>query len=286
MSARSPTRHGPKLRHSGTMTAPRALVLRTAGTNCDGETVRALELAGAKADLVHLKRILSEPARLEEYALFVIPGGFSYGDDVAAGRVLGLELRRGLAREIAAFVARGGFVLGVCNGFQVLVESGILEPAEGRAAPERGLALASNASSRFECRWITLREESSACSWLSPGALLPAPVAHGEGRFVVRDPATLARLVERRQIALRYAHEDGSPARGYPDDPNGSEGDIAGICDPTGRVLGLMPHPERNVSPWHHPHWTRRRPGADGRTEGAGLGFYRRLVEAASLAPL
>jgi phosphoribosylformylglycinamidine synthase len=260
------------------MNSTRAIVLRTAGINCDGETVRALELAGAKAELVHLQRVLAEPARLEDCSLLVLPGGFSYGDDVAAGRVFGFEMRHGLSRELRAFVSRGGYVLGVCNGFQVLVESGLLEPEPGA----RTLALTNNRLARFECRWISLRSESCAAHWLDTDTILPAPIAHGEGRLLVRDEATLARLRENGQIALRYVRADGTPARGYPDNPNGSVGDIAGLCDRTGRVLGLMPHPERNLDPWNHPHWTRRSP----RAEGEGLAFYRRLVEAAALAPV
>ena len=264
------------------MSSPRALVLRTAGTNCDGETVRALELVGAQVDLVHVRRVLAEPARLDDVELLVFPGGFSYGDDVAAGRVLGLELRHGLLEHLTAFVDRGGHVLGVCNGFQVLVESGIFEREEGaRELPSRGVALYDNASNHFECRWISLRAEKCAATWLEDGALLPCPVAHGEGRFVVRDESVLRRLQSKGQIALRYARADGAEATAYPDNPNGSVHAIAGICDPTGRVLGLMPHPERNVDPWHHPHWTRAAPGVV-RREGEGLDFYRRLVEAAS----
>jgi phosphoribosylformylglycinamidine synthase I len=270
------------------MTSTRALVLRAAGINCDGETVRALEMAGARTDLVHLERILSEPARLDDYSLLVIPGGFSHGDDVAAGRVFGFEMRHGLAREISAFVARGGFVLGVCNGFQVLVEAGLFEPPSDPTGPVAGagavrtIALTSNRQARFECRWISLRVENCACPWLVQGEVFPAPIAHGEGRFFVRDAAALERLEANGQIALRYVRADGSPARGFPDNPNGSVSDIAGICDPSGRVLGLMPHPERNLTPWNHPHWTRLPP----RAEGEGLAFYRRLVEAASLAPV
>jgi len=267
---------------------PRALVLRTAGTNCDSETVVALEVAGARPDLVHLRRIALEPERLDDYALLVLPGGFSYGDDVAAGRVLGLELRHHLQTQLTAFVARGGFVLGVCNGFQVLVESGLLDPrpaggttgAEDKAgANTRDVALAANASNRFECRWVSMQTAECACPWLVPGERMDVPVAHAEGRFVVRDEATLRRLTAAGQIALRYVRRDGAPGPApYPDNPNGSVDDIAGICDPTGRVLGLMPHPERNISPWHHPRWTRRA----ARTEGEGLAFYRRLVEAAA----
>jgi len=291
------------------MNTTRALVLRTAGTNCDGETVRALELAGATTELLHVRRLLEEPARLDEVDLLVFPGGFSYGDDVAAGRILGLELRHGLLRDLCRFVDRGGYVLGICNGFQVLVESGLFEREAGAMQlPPRSIALHQNASNRFECRWVTLRAERCAATWLEPGMLVPCPSAHGEGRFVTRDEATLRRLEQKGQIALRYARADGTQATEFPDNPNGSVRSIAGICDPTGRVLGLMPHPERNVDPWHHPHWTRLGAGAvavtvaalpttkgspaapaptaapapSTRAEGEGLEFYRRLVRAAS----
>ena len=272
-----------------TNTQPRALVLRTAGTNCDRETVLALERGGAEVTVLHLKRLIAEPARLDAFALVVLPGGFSYGDDIAAGRVYGLELRHALASHLARFVARGGYVLGVCNGFQILVEAGLFELDLAKrdwsphAASDRNLALYDNASNRFECRWVTLRTEASACTWLPAGELMPVPVAHGEGRFVVRDETVLQRLIGNRQIVLRYVRADGSPARGsYPDNPNGSVVDIAGICDRTGRVLGLMPHPERNLTPWNHPHWTR----LPQRNEGEGLSFYRRLVEAAAGVPV
>lgn len=265
----------------------RALVVRTAGTNCDREAVHALELAGASVDVLHLKRVLAEPARLDEHALVVLPGGFSYGDDIAAGRVLGVELRHGLRHALERFVARGGYVLGICNGFQALVESGLFEAELGAGAaataPGRTIALYDNQSNRFECRWIHLRSEASACPWLAAGELFPVPVAHGEGRFVVRDEAVLQRLIGNGQVVLRYVRDDGSRARGsFPDNPNGSVDDIAGICDRTGRVLGLMPHPERNVTPWNHPHWTRMPP----RNEGEGLSFFRRLVDAAAACPV
>lgn len=268
------------------MTSVRALVLRTAGTNCDGETVRALELAGcAKVELLHLRRVLAEPSRLEDVELVVFPGGFSYGDDVAAGRIFGLELRHGLLPELCAFVDRGGHVLGVCNGFQVLVESGLFEREAGASVvPARSIALHQNASNRYECRWITLRAERCAATWLEPGTLIPCPSAHGEGRLVVRDESVLRRLQQKGQIALRYARTDGTVATEYPENPSGSVQSIAGICDPTGRVLGLMPHPERNIDPWHHPHWTRLAAGG-ARTEGEGLAFYRRLIAAAAGAP-
>ncbi len=257
------------------MNTPRSLVLRAAGTNCEFETRRALELAGSSCEVIHLSKLLREPQRLEEVELIVIAGGFSYGDDVAAGRVFGLELRRNLTQELKTYVERGGLVLGICNGFQVLVDTDLLRL--GETGP-RDFALTGNASNHYECRWVTLKSEKSACQWLVPGEVWPTPIAHAEGRLCVQDQATLARLEKRGQIALRYVNPDGSACQGaYPANPNGSVQDIAGLCDPSGRVLGLMPHPERNLTPWNHPRWNRL--GA--RTEGEGLAFYRRMVEVA-----
>jgi phosphoribosylformylglycinamidine synthase len=251
---------------------PTALVLRTAGTNCDRETVVALERAGARALRRHVREVIEEPAHLERCALLVLPGGFSYGDDVAAGRVFGLELRAHLQDALARFVERGGFVLGICNGFQVLCETGLLEGTFARAS-QRSVALYENESGRFECRWVTVEEQPCRVPWMRGGTRIPMPVAHAEGRFTVRDAATLERLSAGGQIALRYVSETPGPVR-YPDCPNGSVGAIAGVCDPSGRIVGLMPHPERNVSPFHHPYWTR----LAHRSEGEGLDFYRRLV--------
>jgi len=264
----------------------RALVLRSAGTNCDGETVRALELAGATTELLHLNALARDPARLADVQVLVIAGGFSYGDYVAAGRVFGLELRTRLLEPLTRFVEQGGHLLGVCNGFQILVELGMFDGDLGRGGVQRAIALTDNASSRFECRWITLRSEACAAGWIVPGERTPVPIAHAEGRLVVRDGEVLAELFRRGQVALTYADPsapDPGPARpdspelAYPLNPNGSVANIAGICDPTGRVLGLMPHPERNLSPWNHPRWTRLGP----REEGEGLSFYRRLLAAA-----
>ena len=268
---------------------PKALVLRTAGTNCDRETVRALEEAGAETQRLHLNALAREPQLLSRAQIFVLAGGFSYGDSIAAGRVLGVLLRQRLFDALRGFIADGGHVLGICNGFQVLVELGLFQP--DRPASERTLSLTDNVSARFECRWVTLRAEDSALGWLTPGSLLPVPVAHAEGRLVVRDEETLAELRSKRQIALSYVAPDGGRAE-YPDDPNGSVAGIAGLCDPTGRILGLMPHPERNITPWQHPRWTRMDAAAAGgggramREEGEGLAFFRGLVQAAGGVPI
>lgn len=256
------------------MTQPKALVLRTSGTNCEVETARALERGGAATDILHGDRVLEDPACLDPYSILVFAGGFSYGDDLAAGRVWGAEIRTRLRTQLRAHVERGGLVLGICNGFQVLVESGIFQP--DRAPEERTIALYANASNHYECRWVHMQSSASNCAWLEPGELVPVPVAHAEGRFSVLSEDALTELEQAGQIALRYVNADGSEPE-YPADPNGSVGHIAGICDPSGRVLGLMPHPERNLDSWNHPQWTRLKR----RKEGEGQAFYRRMVEVA-----
>lgn len=266
-----------------TATRPKALVLRGPGTNCEDETLRALTLGGAEADLLRSDVAAREPGKLDGYGVIVFAGGFSYGDDLAAGRVWGASLRNHLGEALRAHVDRGGRILGVCNGFQVLVESGLFEP---EAAPhERSVALFANGSNHYECRWVTLEVQESQCDWLQAGERMPCPVAHGEGRFAMRDESALERFRAAGQIVLTYVDpngEAGAPA-GYPANPNGAMGDVAGICDPTGRVVGLMPHPERNLDPWNLPSWTR---AARPRAEGEGLAFYRALVESAMTASL
>ena len=273
--------------NSGIATKVKALVLRTAGTNCEDESVRALNRAGADAEMARTDAAARDADRLGAYGILVFAGGFSYGDDLGSGRVWGHELRTGgLGAALRRHVDRGGLILGVCNGFQVLVESGLFEP--DKAPEERSIALYANASNHYECRWVTLREHAGKCTWLTDGLEWPCPVAHGEGRFVVRDPATLAQLRANGQIALTYVAK-GAEGKGgtqgpaaYPANPNGAVADIAGICDETGRVFGLMPHPERNLDPWNHPEWTRLQAAGQKRDEGEGLSFWRRMVEAAA----
>jgi len=229
------------------MTRPTAMVLRAAGTNCDKESAYALELAGFRAERVHVFGLMEDPRRLEAVQLLMIPGGFSYGDDVAAGKILANQMIHRLAGPLNAFVEAGKLVLGVCNGFQVLIKSGLLPWGRAAAAAGRDATLAWNDCGRFVDRWVRLRTHSGHCAFLAGGQRLRLPIAHAEGKFVPRDEAVLARLGDGDQVAVRY---DG-------DNPNGSIDDIAGICDPTGRVFGLMPHPERFVDVTHHPTWTR-----------------------------
>jgi phosphoribosylformylglycinamidine synthase I len=262
--------------------AVRALVLRSAGTNCDAETVRAFQQCGAQTDLLHLNAVAKDPACLEQYQIIAVAGGFSYGDYVAAGRVFGNRLRHQLQTPLRAFVERGGLMIGICNGFQILVELGMLQDP-GLSPAERTIALTDNASNKYECRWVSLRSEESRCPFIQAGDIMPTPIAHAEGRFMVKNPEVLAELKANGQIALTYVDPSNPEAQGdielpYPLNPNGSVANIAGICDPTGRVLGLMPHPERNLSPYNHPQWTRMEP----RTEGEGLAFYQRMVAVAA----
>ena len=240
------------------MATPKALVLRAAGTNCDRETQFALGQAGFEAERVHVFRLMEDPAKLAGYQFLVIPGGFSYGDDVAAGKILANQMLHHLADALNEFVAAGKLVLGICNGFQVLIKSGLLP--WGTVSPgelQRDATLAWNDSGLFEDRWVHLRADSDRCAFLPAGELIALPIAHGEGKFVPADDAILARLKAGEQIALRYVNESGEAGQPYPINPNGSLDDVAGLCDPSGRIMGLMPHPERFTDVTHHPRWTR-----------------------------
>ena len=240
---------------------PRALVLRAPGTNCDRETARALEMAGADVATLHLDALLGGSGHLDDFALLVLPGGFSFGDHLGAGALWAHRLEA-LATPLDRFVSAGRPVLGICNGFQALLRLGLLA----------GGSLAPNASGRFECRWTWLQRPANARSPLLAGIdRLPLPVANGEGRFVARDEATLADLQARGQIALVYCDEDGLPGD-YPINPNGSHRDVAALTNVAGNVLGLMPHPERNVAPAQAP---------AGRPGGAGLTLFRNAVRLA-----
>ncbi len=236
----------------------KVLILRTAGTNCDQETQFAFEYCGALAECVHINRILSKGRNLNDYHILAIPGGFTYGDDIASGKIMANELRLGLGDDLKKFIDDGKLVIGICNGFQILVKAGILPGMnrEGEKEFSQEATLTTNDSGKFEDRWIHLKHESP-CVWtkgIPPTIFLP--VAHGEGKFVPQDDQVLKRLKQQNQIVFRYQSPEGKAPR-YPENPNGSVDDIAGICDPTGRVLGLMPHPERLFLFTQHPFWTR-----------------------------
>jgi phosphoribosylformylglycinamidine synthase I len=252
------------------MAKPSVLILRAPGANCDAEAQFAFEQAGAVAERVHVNRLREQPRLLQRYQVLVIPGGFTYGDDVAAGKILANQLAHFLGDALRRFRDSERLILGICNGFQVLLKAGLLLPPddEGPVA-----TLAGNTSGKFEDRWVHLRVRPGKCPFLTGMDRLFVPVAHGEGRFLCREEWMLQGLEQSGQAVLHYVDADGRPGD-YPINPNGSQGSIAGVCDATGRVLGLMPHPERHVLPTQHPRWTRH-PLAG---EGDGLALFRNAV--------
>ncbi|MEX2218867.1 MAG: phosphoribosylformylglycinamidine synthase subunit PurQ [Phycisphaerales bacterium] len=269
---------------------PRAIVIRTAGTNCDGELMRAFSLAGAEPELVHLDRLIREPGSLERFDLIGFPGGFSYGDDIASGRIFAMRIRERLYPALRGAVERGVPVIGVCNGFQVLVQVGLLpgpragEPWPTDRPPAQTVALAENVGARFVDRWVPVRfEPGSRCIWTrglagarhdADADIMQLPVAHGEGRFIAESPELLAELERSGQVALRYL-----------DNYNGSQGAIAGVSDASGLVFGLMPHPERYLEWDRHPYWTRLSADVTGGPT-PGLRLFQNAVEAVARMPV
>jgi phosphoribosylformylglycinamidine synthase len=255
-------------------------IMRIEGTNCEEEAQLAFSRLGAKAEKVHLKQLLGRSPSgmrrsLEDYHVLMIPGGFSAGDYVRAGAIWAARMKSGLSRDIVRFVESGKPVLGVCNGFQVLVELGLLPAFDGTMAEIPEAVLNTNDSSRFECRPTYLRNDGAGtCMFtrdLEKGEVVMFPSAHAEGKFMLpreSQARLLSRMERDDQIVLRYCAPDGAAKPGYPWNPNGSLDDIAGICNPQGNVFGLMPHPERVFSRHTHPDWTRTNPGprGDGRT--------------------
>ena len=245
---------------------PRALVITGYGINCDYETAHACQIAGFEARRVHLNDVLEEQRMLYRYRLLVFPGGFSFGDDLGAGVAFASKMRFSVSSDgeklydsLMEYVRRDGLVLGVCNGFQILVRLGII-PAVGQTYGSQQVTLAPNAEGYFINRWVRIAPEQNTPNVFTRGMhCFSLPVRHGEGRFVAGDRELLARIEGEGHVALRYADYDGAPARSFPENPNGSENAIAGVCDPTGRIFGLMPHPEAAVSTYQYPDWTRRK---------------------------
>lgn len=261
------------------------MVIRAPGTNCDGEMCRGFSLAGAEVELVHLDALCRRPEQLDRVDLVGFPGGFSYGDDVSSGRIVAMKLRERAWPALREAAARGCPMIGACNGFQVMVQIGLLPgPAEGGAwpvgvAPEPTLSLSDNASARFTDRWVGMVvDESSPCVWTrglmeqTPeewrGEVMLLPVAHGEGRLIGA-PGVVRGLAGQGRVALRYAENF-----------NGSEEAAAGVCDATGRIFGLMPHPERYLEWTRHPYWTRL-PETARTGSTPGLRMFQNAVRAA-----
>jgi phosphoribosylformylglycinamidine synthase I len=253
------------------MNKPNVLILRAPGSNCDNEAQFAFNHAGGLAEKIHINHLRESPKLLKRFQILVIPGGFTYGDDVAAGKILAVQLQHFLGDALREFRDAGKLILGICNGFQALLKAGLIMPPDedGPVA-----TLAHNEMARFEDRWIWLEANASRCPWFLSGyRRLYVPVAHGEGKFICRESWILKGLDQTGQICLKYVDAEGKPG-GYPINPNGSLGDAAGVCDATGRVLGLMPHPERHVLPTQHPQWTRRGLAP----EGDGLRLFQNAV--------
>lgn len=254
------------------MAKPTAVVVRAPGTNCHEETAYAFESAGASVEPRRLREVLDQPEILDRCQVFCVPGGFSYGDDLGAGRIFASKLSGELGDRLRTFRDRGGLILGVCNGFQILLQTGlIVEPSpDGKSRA----TLAQNAQGRFEDRWVHLRLKPGRCAFITEEAVVTLPVAHGEGNFIAESEAVLAELESQHRIACRYVDSEGNPG-GYPVNPNGAMGGVAGVCDATGRVFALMPHPERHLSPYQHPTWTRRETQPE---HGDGFVFFRNAV--------
>jgi len=303
------------------MAQVRAVVLRAAGINCDMETEYALQLAGAKAERVHINRLIENKSALDQYQIIVFPGGFSYGDDVAAGKILANQVVHHLYEPMQKFIDDGKLVLGICNGFQVLVKAGILPGFEERIATEdpstalragtenteksrifaategtvlgtpygestevkeknkaskitgQTVTITYNDSGKFEDRWVYLSPQTDRCIFIEKGRQIYLPVAHGEGKVVTQNAKVLEQLKSDGYVAFKYVDENGKEGD-YPINPNGSVDSIAGLTDATGRVLGLMPHPERFVRLTQHPHWPRLKK----RQDGDGMTIFNNAV--------
>ena len=270
----------------------RVCIVTGLGINADREMATAFELAGAQPARLHVNDVIADSAALERYGIFVVPGGFSFGDHVGSGALLAALLARALGEPLARFVDRGGLVLGVCNGFQVLARMGLVPgvgAGGGSGAAAQSVALVHNDSGRFEDRWVHVTfDPDSPCVWTRGIASLALPVRHGEGKLVASE-AHLAAIEAAHLGAARYAvpapeAADGTVPLPYPANPNGSLRNLAGLCDPSGRVFGLMPHPEAFLHRFHHPAWRNASPAAGAILDEAALALFRNAVEHAASA--
>jgi phosphoribosylformylglycinamidine synthase len=251
------------------MAKARALVLTGYGINCENESKCAFEKAGGQARIIHINELIDKPAILDDYGLLFVPGGFSFGDDLGAGKVFGNKIRYALGEKLAAFHKNGNLILGVCNGFQVLVKMGLLPVADF----SQRVTISVNDSGKFEDRWVFLKANpKSPCIFTKGIDYTLLPVRHGEGKFVCNE-GERRQLWEKHLVALQYVGHKGEPAA-YPFNPNGSIDNIAGICDETGRIFGLMPHPEAFHITQNCPYWP-----LGGVKEAMGLKFFRNAVE-------
>jgi len=259
---------------------PKVLVMSGYGINCEEETLFAFIKAGADGEIVHINDLISGDKKLEDFQILAFPGGFSYGDDTGSGYAFANKIKNNLWDDVKKFIENDKLVLGICNGFQILVNLGLL-PAIGEKYGENQVALTHNNTARYECRWINLINTSSKCIFTKGIKKISLPVAHGEGKFFAPEE-TMKELENKDLIVFKYATAQGDLANGsFPSNPNGSLNDIAGICDETGRILGLMPHPERSIDFLQLENWTSLK-NKDGKLlskDGNGLQIFKNSVE-------
>jgi len=266
------------------MKKPKVLVLGGYGLNCDYETYTAFELAGAEPEYVHINELIFGKKKLDDYHILAVIGGFSYGDDIGAGKILANKLRYNLWDSLKKFISDGKLVIGICNGFQAIVKSNIL-PAFNSDYDEQLVTLTFNDSGKFEDRWIRMRANpDSPCIWTKGVNIIPLPVRHGEGKFIATKEI-VDKLEKNNQVVFKYCDKKGELANGrYPENPNGALNDIAGICSPDGKIFGLMPHPEAFLNITNHPNWTdirdrMKRENKPIQEEGWGVQIFRNAVE-------
>lgn len=257
------------------MATPRVLVVRAPGTNCDVETAFAFEMAGAQPARLHVNQLIENPTLASGFQILCFPGGFSYGDDIAAGRILATQLQNFLSDMLEVFKQSDRLVIGICNGFQVMMRLGIFFENGNQDQPA---TLTWNQQGRFEDRWVNLKPVTSNCPFLRDIDQIYLPMAHAEGRFLFRDEEAKKQLIANNQVVLRYCDAHGATDDSilpFPVNPNGAQSNVAGICDPSGRIFGLMPHPERHLFPTNHPNWTRRTTQPE---HGEGLKIFQNAV--------
>ncbi len=232
---------------------PRVCILRTDGTNCDEELFYAFDKFKAQPEYVHVNEFRNKSKKLSQFQILALPGGFAYGDDVASGKILAVELVSFFKNDLQNYINKKGLIVGICNGFQALVRTGLLPFAQ---IGKMDVTLAQNNSGHFECRWVKIKTEKSPCKFIPEGKIAEIAVNHGEGK-IFATPKIIKRIEDENLIIARYVGQNGRATMSYPQNPNGSQNAIAGICDPSGRILGMMPHPEKFVEKTQHPNWRR-----------------------------
>lgn len=261
------------------MTKPKVLIITGYGVNCEAESKHAWSLAGAEPILVHLNDLLDQPEQLEEFQAMMFIGGFSYGDHMTSGHVFSLRVKHHMQAHLQKFIDDGKLIMGVCNGFQVMTKMGLLPGLDGNYF-EPKVALMQNDCGTFQNFWCDIRfEETSPCVFTQGIGTLPLPIRHGEGKIFTLDDNVLAQMEEQGCVAARYVDEANQPTQNFPTNPNGSLNAIAGLCDPTGRIFGLMPHPEAYLFPENYPHWDQQKLDGELPENGLGLRLFKNAVD-------